>query len=76
VISVLALPLFGLTVSHEALLAAVHAAEGVMVSANVLLPAAGPTVDETADKLTDARAHGTDTRSTNNVVRYRPGGKL
>ena len=48
----LAVPLAGLTVSHELLLVAVQAAAGLIVSVNVPLPDAGPTVADPVDKLT------------------------
>jgi hypothetical protein len=54
VIVALAVPLAGLTVSHEALLAAVHAAEGETVRVNVPLPAADPMAEVPADRLTAA----------------------
>jgi hypothetical protein len=50
------LPLAGLTVSHEALLDAVHAAAGVVVREAVPLPAVALTVADAADKVAVAAA--------------------
>lgn len=66
----LPLPLFGLAVSQDALLVALHDAPGAMVNANVLLPADGAWVETFGDTLAAALAFSRTSRSTAKRVKF------